>query len=173
MTPRSNPLKMFAFGAVLAVAGTVALTAVAQPMAAGMHGGHGAGIGGMGMGMQMPERMLDQVNATPEQRTQIKQIMQAAATDMKAQHESGRALRDQAMQLFTQPNVDANAVEGLRQKMLSQHDQTSKRVMQAMLDSSKVLTPEQRLKLADMQKQRRDMMERHQRERSAMPAPKS
>ena len=171
MTPRSNPLKMFAFGAVLAVAGTVALTAVAQPMGAGMHGGHGAGMGGMGM--QMPERMLDQVNATPEQRTQIKQIMQAAATDMKAQHESGRALRDQAMQLFTQPNVDANAVEGLRQKMLSQHDQTSKRMMQAMLDSSKVLTPEQRLKLADMQKQRRDMMERHQRERNAMPAPKS
>jgi protein CpxP len=63
-------------------------------------------------------------------------------------------------QLFTQPTVDARAVETLRQQMLAQHDQASKRMMQAMLDGSRVLTPEQRAKMADMAGQRRAMMER-------------
>ena len=49
--------------------------------------------------------------------------------------------------------------------MLSRHDQASKRMMQAMLDVSRVLTPEQRQQLAQQMKQRRDLMERHMRER--------
>jgi protein CpxP len=44
--------------------------------------------------------------------------------------------------------------------MLAQHDQASKRMMQAMLDGSRVLTPEQRAKMADMAGQRRAMMDR-------------
>jgi periplasmic protein CpxP/Spy len=173
--PLQHPIKMFSLGVVLAVASAFALPSFAQtsgqPTGGGMHGGrHGPGQGGM---LQLSERMLDQVNATAEQRAQIKQIMQTAATDMKAQRDGGRALRDQMMQLFTQPTVDARAAETLRQQMLAQHDQASKRTMQAMLDTSRVLTLEQRLKLADSLKQRRDMMERHQRERGALDAPKS
>jgi protein CpxP len=53
----------------------------------------------------------------------------------------------------------------LRQKMLAQHDQTSKRISQAMLDASRVLTPEQRQQLVERMKSRRDLMERHHRER--------
>ncbi len=131
------------------------------------HGGMGGGIGG-GMGMHMSERMLDSVNATPEQRTQIKQIMQGAMTDLAAQREAGRALRMQAMTVFTQPNVDANAAEALRQQMLARHDQASKRMMQAMLETSRVLTPDQRRQLAEGLAKRQEMMQRHQRERGQM-----
>ena len=73
---------------------------------------------------------------------------------MKAQREAGRALREQGLQLFTQPTVDATAAEALRQQMLAQHDQASKRMLQAMLDVAKVLTPEQRAQLAERMKQR-------------------
>ena len=73
---------------------------------------------------------------------------------------AGRGLHDQMRQLFTQPTVDARAVETLRQQLLAQHDQASKRMMQAMLEGSRVLTPEQRAKMADMAGQRRAMMER-------------
>jgi Spy/CpxP family protein refolding chaperone len=45
--------------------------------------------------------------------------------------------------------------------------------MQAMLDASAVLTPDQRGKLAERMKQRREMMERHQRERRTLDGPKS
>lgn len=134
--------------------------------------GHGPMDGPGGMFQGMLPRMLDRVNATPEQRTQIEKILQASAADMRAQHEAGRALREQALALFAQPTVDAAAVEALRQKQLAQHDAASKRMTMAMLDISRVLTPEQRKQMAEQMAQRREMMQRHMRERQALDAPK-
>jgi len=101
---------------------------------------------------------------------QIKQITQAAAADLKAQHEAGHKLHEQGMALFTQPTVDPVAAEALRQQMLARHDQASKRVLQAMLDISKVLTPEQRQQLAERLKKRHEMMRRHHHERAELDA---
>lgn len=171
------PLRLMLAGLVLAVAGTVTLTANAAPPEggrAGMHhgetgGGHGMMGGGHGMmGGRHVGHMLDAVNATPEQRAQIKQIMDSARNDLRSQRESGRTLRQQQMQLFAQPTVDARAAETLRQQMLAQHDAASKRMLQAMLDVSRVLTPEQRQKLAERSAQRRAMMERHRAEREQL-----
>lgn len=166
--------------------GGAALSAVAvqaQPAQPGRPGGHADHRGHMmggehghhggGMDMKWSGRMLDAVKATPEQRAQIQKIMEGARTDLQAQREAGRALRGQLMQTMAQPNIDANAVEQLRQKMLAQHDQVSKRRMQAMVDAARVLTPEQRRQLSERMDQRRDMMERHHRERRALEAPKS
>ena len=136
----------------------------------GGHGGYGYG-GGMFEGMMT--RLLDRVNATPQQRTQIQQIMQTQANEMRAQREAGRALRQEAMTLFAQPAVDAAAVEALRQKQLALHGEASKRMTTAMLEISRVLTPEQRKQMADYMTQRGEMMQRHQRERQAVEAPKS
>jgi Spy/CpxP family protein refolding chaperone len=164
-TQRNFSLRLLLVGLLVAVAGSFALTAYAQ---GGPHGrmGHHHHDGGMTfMGGRGLERMLDSVNASAEQRTQIRQIAQAAHADLKAQRDAGRVLRERQMQLFTQPTVDANAAEQLRQQMLAQHDQRSRRVMQAMLDASRVLTPEQRQQLAQKMQQRRDMMQRHMQER--------
>ncbi len=153
---RPRGLKWVLLSAFIAVSATVALSAWAQP-----HGGHGMGMFGGGHGMmggRGVDHMLDGLNATDAQRSQIKQIAQAAAADMKAQREAGRALRERAMQIFAAPNVDAAAAESVRAQMQQQHDQASKRMLQAMLDASKVLTPEQRAKLAERMKQRGDMM---------------
>ncbi|MEO7245895.1 MAG: periplasmic heavy metal sensor [Rubrivivax sp.] len=135
--------------ATLAAAGVVSGVALAGPHGHGGHGGHERG----GMGMGMSERMLDAVEATPEQRTQIQQITQAARTDMQAQREASQGLREQLRSLFTQPTVDANAVEALRQQMLAQHDQASQRMTQVMLEVSRVLTPAQREKIAERMQQ--------------------
>ena len=164
--------------------GGAALSALAvhaqpmQPGGPGSHEGHRShmmgGHHGVGdMGMKMSGRMLDLVKATPEQRAQIQKIMDGARTDMQAQREAGKGLRGQLMQTMAQTNIDANAVEQVRQKMLAQHDQASKRRLQAMVDAAKVLTPEQRKQLAERMSQRGDMMERHHRERRALEAPKS
>jgi periplasmic protein CpxP/Spy len=159
--------RSLAAGALLvAVLGTVTLSAWAMP-----HGGPG-GHGGPGMGMMMGgrglERMLDSVNATAEQRSQIKAIADKAMADLKAQRDAGKSTRDQFMTLFTQPTVDANAAEALRAQKMQQADQASRRMMQAMLDVSRVLTPEQRKQLAERMQQRRAMMERHMNERRAL-----
>lgn len=158
---------------LLVATGTLALAAAAMQPAQAMPGMHdGPGMHGDRMGMMkggaMGERMLDAVNATPEQRAQIRQIMDAARKDLRAQHEGGRALHEQAAQIFAQPNVDARAAETLRQQMVARHDAASKRMMQAMLDASRVLTPEQRKTLAERMAQRRSMMERHRSERESL-----
>jgi Spy/CpxP family protein refolding chaperone len=177
--PQSRPFAMrfAAIGVLVVATAGAAISVQAQGM-----GGHGRGPG-PGMMMMFggsPEqigrgvdRMLDGLGVTDAQRGQIKQIAIAAATDLKSQHEAGRALRDQGMQIFAAPTVDAAAAESLRQQMLTQHDQASKRMLQAMLDVSKVLTPEQRAKMAERMKQRqaamKDRMEREQRAHGPRP----
>jgi Spy/CpxP family protein refolding chaperone len=141
----------------------------------GMHGGmhHGGRHGGMGAMMfgGSPERMnrridrlLDGLNATDAQRAQIKQIAAAAATDLRAQAEAGRAIRARSMQPFTAANVDAAAAERVRLEMIQHHDQMSRRSTQAMLDAARVLTPEQRARIGerirDRQARQADRMKR-------------
>ena len=170
------PARQMALTLALALAGGAVQVAHAAPGGPGMHAEH-AGPGGMGIGMGMPtgmgnprhiDRMLDSINASPDQRTQIQAIVKATQADMQAQREKGRALHQQGQAIFTQANVDARAAEALRQQMLAQHDQASKRTMQMMLDISRVLTPEQRAKVAERMNQRRAMMERHRGEREAL-----
>jgi periplasmic protein CpxP/Spy len=140
----------------VALAGASVLTAEAAPDGAREHRHGDAGpMGAPFMGGRHAARMLDAVQATPEQRSQIAQIMQAAHADLQAQREAGRGVHEQLRQAFTQPAVDANVVESLRLQLLSQHDQASQRMMRAMLEASRVLTPEQRAQLADLASQRR------------------
>lgn len=162
--------KWLAGGLALAVSATLAFSALAHQGGPGgryggmmmdgpamfMGGGHGRGI----------ERMLDGVNATEAQRAQIRQIMQQAADDMKAQREQHWSMRERMMEAFTAPTVDAAAAESLRQQMVAQHDERSRRMLQAMLAASQVLTPEQRAQVGERMKQRMQMMQermqRHQ-----------
>ena len=160
-------MRLLAVGAVMVAAAASAVSVQAQDHPGGRMGGHHGG-GGMMMFSGSPERvgrmvdhLLDGVNASDAQRAQIKQIATAAATDLKAQREAGHGLREKGMQLLTAPVIDANAAEVLRRQMLEQHDVTSKRALQAMLDVSAVLTPEQRAKVAErMQKRRTGMLDR-------------
>jgi periplasmic protein CpxP/Spy len=158
---------------VAAAGAALAMSAWAQPM------GHGGGRGMAGPGMmfsgspehvgRVVDHLLDGLSATDAQRGQIKQIAQAAATDLKAQREAATGLREKAVQVFVAPNVDAAAAESLRQQVQAQHDLGSRRMLQAMLDVSKVLTPEQRAKLGERFKQREsqrsERMKRMERER--------
>jgi len=167
-------------GMLITLLAVVSLAAWAQPapppagersweMHHGMGGMHHHGMGGdFGGGMfrgspehvgRMVDHMLDGLNATDAQRAQIKQIATAAAVDLKAQAEAGRGLRQRAMQVFTAPNVDANAVEAVRQQMLQQHDQMSRRASLAMIEVARVLTPEQRVRIAERMRDRQAQME--------------
>jgi protein CpxP len=141
-----------------------ALAAQAQPMGHGRHGGHeGPGLFGVGR----IEHMLEAVDATDAQRAQIKQIMQNAMQDLKGQRDAGRNLHEQALALFAAPVIDANAVEALRQQMAAQHEARSKRMSQALVEASRVLTPEQRAKFVERMKKRHARMAEHLRERGA------
>lgn len=127
---------------------------------------------------RLVDHMLDGLGATDAQRAQIKQIAQAAGVDLKAQRDAGRSLRDKGMQAFAAPTIDAAAAESVRQQIVAQQDQASKRVLAALLDIGKVLTPEQRARIGERMKQRQAMMqerlqraERRSGERGERPKP--
>lgn len=143
----------------LSAAWAMAQGPMGGPGSPGEHGGRG-GRGGsemMMMGGGHMAHMLDEAGASEGQRAQIKQIMGAAQADLKAQRDAGRKLHEQGMALFTAPVIDAAAIETHRQQMLAQHDQMSKRMSQAMTEAAKVLTPEQRAKLAEKMKKMQGM----------------
>jgi periplasmic protein CpxP/Spy len=163
--PRQRPMmamRLMALGVLVVAVAGAAFSAHAQG-----HHGHGGGFDGPGMMMfgGSPERigravdhMLDGLNATDAQRTQIKQIVTTAAADLKTQRDAGRGLREKGVQIFTAPTVDASAAEAVRQQMNAQHEQASKRTLQAMLDVANVLTPAQRAKAGERMKERQAMM---------------
>lgn len=180
-------VKLVMLVTLLAVGGTLALSAWAQPAGGpqdgppdaprhGMHHGPrggGFGAGSHGLFLAPPEhadravdRFLKGVDASDAQRAQIKQIVRAAAADLKPIHDAMRSLRSQGQELFAAPVVDARAVEANRVQRLQQHDQASKRISQALLDISAVLTPEQRARLAAQAKQRQERMKERLHDRS-------
>lgn len=137
------------------------------------HGPMAHGMMGRGMrGEPMHERLLDRVGASAEQKTKIREIYRAAHADMAKTHEAQRELHRQMATLMSAPQVDAAAAEALRQKLSAGHDAASKRMLQARLDAAAVLTPEQRQKLSEHMAQRREMRERHWRERQQLDTPR-
>lgn len=129
------------------------------------HGKHG-GPGGMFFGGRMLDRLLDDVKATDAQRTQIRQIADAARADLRQLHENAPKLREQGLALLTQPQVDAAAAERVRQQMVAQHDAASKRMTTAMVQIAQVLTPEQRAQLATKLKERQAKWEQRRAQRA-------
>jgi Spy/CpxP family protein refolding chaperone len=133
----------------------------------GMPGVHG--MPGGGWGMMFNPRALDSVGATAEQKAQLGQIMASARSDIRALHDAHSGLREQIRNLMTQPQVDARAAETLRQQMLAQHDQVSRRMLQAALEASRVLTVEQRQQLAARAEQmHQQRQQRHEQMRQRM-----
>ncbi len=182
---RSRGMKRIAIGTLVVLAAGVGVTAWASGRdgGCGFRGGHGMGGSGMmwgdgGPGMaggsgRMVDRMLDGLNATDAQRTQIRQITQAAMADGKAQFEAGRALREKGLALMSAPTIDTAAVEALRQQMLAQHEQMSKKMTETMIAVANVLTPEQRAKFAERMKMRGEERREHMQRRQGASGPKS
>ncbi len=147
-------LRVTTVAAALVVGG---IAAHAEGPGPGHHGGPGMmapdGLFGGHMG-----HVLDLVNATDAQRSQIEAIFKAARQDLAGQREAGRKLHEQMATLYTATNIDAAAIESLRAEMSAQHEAASKRLSQASIDAARVLTPEQRAKIAEVMKKRQARM---------------
>ncbi|NCT83803.1 MAG: periplasmic heavy metal sensor [Comamonadaceae bacterium] len=151
-----NLMRVATVAAALAVGG---VAAQAQP-GPGHRGGHG------GPAMMMPgglfgghmEHLLDAVNATDAQRSQIDAIFKAARQDLAGQRDAGMKLHQQMATLYTATNIDAAAIEAVRQQMSALHETASKRLSQASIDAARVLTPEQRAKIGELMKKRQARM---------------
>lgn len=144
-----------------AVAGLIATAAVGGGAAAFAHGGPGGWHGRPGWhdnadpaAMQkrtegMVRMMLADVNATPQQEQRIAQIMSATMTELRPLRQQHMEARKRVMELLAQPVVDRQALESIRAQELAAAEQASRRITQSVADVAEVLTPEQRVKLAE------------------------
>ena len=93
--------------------------------------------------------MLDEVDATDDQRTQVRAIATAAIADMGDFREFKREGRQALVEALTQETVDREALETLRQNKLETADRASQRLLTALADAAEVLTPAQRAELVE------------------------
>lgn len=98
----------------------------------------------------MVERTLSRIDATPEQREQVKSIVRGAIDDLLTLREQHQANRKAMVAALTQPEVDRNELERIRSAEVVLVDQGSKRIVTALAESAQILDPEQRAQLADM-----------------------
>lgn len=94
--------------------------------------------------------MLQRIEATPEQREQVKGIVAAVLQDLAPLRDQHRQNRDAFLTALAQPAVDRATLDQLRRAELELADQASGRIVAGLADVSGVLTPEQRAKLMEM-----------------------
>ena len=94
------------------------------------------------------DRMLDEVEASDDQRSQIHDIVKAAVADMQEDRDLKKGIRQDMIEALAQETVDREALEALRQNKLAATDRASQRMLAALADAAEVLTPAQRQELA-------------------------
>ena len=125
---RAGSRKLLGLAAVVALIGAAALAQAADTMPAPPPGPHPAmmmrhgGPGMSGMPGMLPERLLNSVGASAEQKTRIHAILRAAHDDVEKQHAAQRELHQQLAAALAAPQLDAAGAEALRQKLNAGHD---------------------------------------------------
>jgi periplasmic protein CpxP/Spy len=151
----------------LLIASTLVLAAAAPAVFAQAE--HGPGprhgmAGGPGLmqalgGHRMLEALED-AGVAEATRSQIKAIFTAAQAELKPLRDQAFALHQQALGLWAAPNLDAVALEAARKQQMALHDQVTARMQRAFIDAGRLLTPEQRAKLAERVKKMGERMKR-------------
>lgn len=126
-------------------------------MDASMGGGHGRGHGhGFGFGEGRMERMLEGIDATPEQAEKLKAIFGSVREQVGPMMEDFRNSRSEVADILGAATIDRAAAEKLRSERVAAIDTASRTMTTALLDAAEILTPEQRAKLVEHFKERGD-----------------
>ena len=99
-------------------------------------------------------RLINDVGGTPEQKDRLVAIWTTALADLRPLREQKRESRRAGLDLLAATVIDRRALEQQRLMQMQLTDASSRRMVQAMADAAEVLTPEQRLKVAERMKRR-------------------
>ncbi|MGH8632183.1 MAG: Spy/CpxP family protein refolding chaperone [Burkholderiales bacterium] len=98
----------------------------------------------------MSDWLLERIDASSEQRAQIKDMLTAALDELMRLREQHQAHRAAFVSALVQPAVDRAELERIRRAELELADRASQTIVSSLAAMSEVLTPEQRAKLAEL-----------------------
>jgi periplasmic protein CpxP/Spy len=101
-------------------------------------------------------RLVQEAGGTPQQKDRLVAIATAALADVRPLRDQMRQARRAGLDLLAAPVIDRRALEQVRATQMQASDARSRRMVQAMADAAEVLTPEQRVKVAERLKLRMD-----------------
>jgi len=93
--------------------------------------------------------ILSRIEASDEQRQQIKAILQATVEDLAPMREQHQQHKQTMLQALTQPSIDRVALGDVRRAELQLAETASERMVTALADIAEVLTLAQRTRLAE------------------------
>ena len=94
------------------------------------------------------DRFLDRLDATDDQRVEVKRILVDASGDVRSMALEMRGARREFVAALTDQDIDRERIETLRAARIAALDEGSQRTMKALADAAEKLTPAQRAKLA-------------------------
>jgi periplasmic protein CpxP/Spy len=165
MTDRTSAVRRLLLGAAFAVifaagglmpppaASARQLDAAAQEDVSDQGGDQGAdqaadhkGRRGGGMHARI-EHMLDVAQATPDQKTKIRQILKTAFQQIAPMRRKAAETHRELGRLLTAPKIDRTAIERVRAEHVAATDQSGRILVKAFADAAEVLKPEQRARI--------------------------
>ena len=127
---------------VLGIAGGAYTSAQAQTAEAADAGPAG------GFGARRLERLLDKVNATASQRSQVEAIWSGLRPQLKSFHQQHQAVHQQIAAALSAPTINPATVEQLSKQAMGIADQLSSTFTQGLVQTAQILTPDQRTQAA-------------------------
>ena len=98
---------------------------------------------------KLTQRALKKIDATEDQKARIKPIADDLAAALYGFREEHRAIRIRFIKAFEAEKVDPAEIAKIREDALALADRASRKISDAIVKASDVLTPEQRRKLAE------------------------
>ena len=166
MSPWTRRAFWLGGGALAAAAAVATLSPRAWAFGRGLHG-FGGGLGGHHGGGGFSQRLLADpeaakqkmalacewvlrtVDGTEEQRQQARRITDRLVDDLRPLAERHREQHASVVRELSNPSLDREEIERLRQDGIKLADEASKSVVTALADFSDVLKPEQRAELVE------------------------
>lgn len=158
---RNPRRRIFFWGGLIALIGAVSLPfGIARAAGAGGWGGHcgahhdvdpdeaRAHVG------DFADRMLDDVDATEDQRDAVHAILDTAVPEALRIRDAGSELKTDLRAELTSPDLDPQALEDLRQDGLSLFDRATGHALDTYVQLSDTLTADQRAELAERMERR-------------------
>jgi len=93
------------------------------------------------------DRMLDRINATPEQRAKINEVKDQLLQESTAMRQAQRDLKKELMAQWQNPQVDAAKVHAIVDQKVEAFRAMAQKAADAAIQVHDVLTPEQRAQL--------------------------